>query len=39
VLQSRDEKPKNRYFPELIAPHAEALPRRCMLDGEVVTGR
>src|SRR5438270_2578416 len=36
VLQSRDEKPMNRYFPELIAPLAAALPERCILDGEIV---
>ena len=26
LLQSRDEKPMNRYFPELVAPLAAALP-------------
>src|SRR5439155_2058115 len=36
VLQSRDEKPMNRYFPELIAPLAAALPQRCVIDGEIV---
>jgi ATP-dependent DNA ligase len=36
LLQSRDEKPMNRYFPELIAPLAAALPRRCVVDGEIV---
>jgi ATP-dependent DNA ligase len=36
LLQSRDEKPMNRYFPELIAPLTAALPERCVLDGEVV---
>src|SRR3989442_6218602 len=36
LLQSRDEKPMNRYFPELVAPLAAALPERCVLDGEVV---
>ena len=36
LLQSRDEKPMNRYFPELIAPLAKALPDRCVVDGEVV---
>jgi ATP-dependent DNA ligase len=36
VLQSRDEKPMNRYFPELVAPLAAALPERCVVDGEVV---
>ncbi|MEO6487126.1 MAG: ATP-dependent DNA ligase [Thermoanaerobaculia bacterium] len=35
-LQSRDEKPLNRYFPELVAPLAAALPDRCVLDGEIV---
>jgi ATP-dependent DNA ligase len=36
VLQSRDEKPMNRYFPELVAPLIAALPERCVLDGEIV---
>jgi ATP-dependent DNA ligase len=36
LLQSRDEKPMNRYFPELLAPLAAALPPRCVLDGEIV---
>ena len=36
VLQSRDERPMNRYFPELVAPLAAALPERCVLDGEIV---
>src|SRR6266511_3474307 len=36
LLQSRDEKPMNRYFPELIAPLTAALPQRCILDGEIV---
>ncbi|MGH7266484.1 MAG: ATP-dependent DNA ligase [Candidatus Rokuibacteriota bacterium] len=36
VLQSRDGKPMNRYFPELVAPLAAALPERCVLDGEIV---
>jgi ATP-dependent DNA ligase len=36
LLQSRDEKPMNRYFPELVAPLAAALPERCVIDGEVV---
>ncbi len=35
-IQSRDEKPLNRYFPELIAPLQSALPLRCVLDGEIV---
>ena len=36
LIQSRDEKPLNRYFPELIAPLLAQLPQRCALDGEVV---
>jgi len=36
LLQSRDEKPMNRYFPELVAPLRAALPERCVVDGEVV---
>jgi ATP-dependent DNA ligase len=36
LLQSRDEKPMNRYFPELLAPLAKELPARCVLDGEIV---
>src|SRR6201997_460989 len=36
LLQSRDEKPMNRYFPELIAPLKAALPKRCVVDGEIV---
>ena len=36
LLQSRDAKPMNRYFPELVAPLAAALPERCVVDGEIV---
>src|SRR6266446_1601638 len=36
LLQSRDERPMNRYFPELLAPLAAALPERCVVDGEIV---
>ena len=36
LIQSRDEKPLNRYFPELVPPLQEALPARCVLDGEIV---
>src|SRR5581483_5039509 len=36
LIQSRDEKPLNRYFPELVEPLRAALPPRCVLDGEVV---
>ncbi|HKR13486.1 MAG TPA: ATP-dependent DNA ligase [Pyrinomonadaceae bacterium] len=35
-IQSRDSKPLNRYFPELIAPLQKQLPKRCVLDGELV---
>jgi ATP-dependent DNA ligase len=36
LIQSRDEKPLNRYFPELLDPLHSALPARCVLDGEIV---
>lgn len=36
LIQSRDEKPLNRYFPDLLEPLTSQLPRRCVLDGEVV---
>jgi ATP-dependent DNA ligase len=36
TIQSRDEKPLNRYFPELVASLAATLPERCVLDGEIV---
>jgi ATP-dependent DNA ligase len=36
LLQSRDERPMNRYFPELAAPLAAMLPERCVVDGEIV---
>ena len=35
-LQSRDEKPLNRYFPDLLDPLRSVLPLRCVLDGEIV---
>src|SRR5581483_3306427 len=35
-LQSRDGKPLARYFPDLLAPLAAQLPKRCVLDGEIV---
>ena len=35
-IQSRDAKPLNRYFPDLLEPLRSALPERCVLDGEVV---
>jgi len=39
LIQSRDEKPLNRYFPELLEPFRSALPARCALDGEIVIVR
>ncbi|HKG96857.1 MAG TPA: hypothetical protein VKA97_03545, partial [Pyrinomonadaceae bacterium] len=36
MIQSRDEKPLNRYFPELIDPVLKQLPTKCVLDGEIV---
>ena len=36
LIQSRDQKSMNRYFPELLEPLAEQLPERCALDGELV---
>ncbi|HVT44691.1 MAG TPA: ATP-dependent DNA ligase [Thermoanaerobaculia bacterium] len=36
LLQSRDLKPMNRYFPELTKPLIAALPERCVVDGEIV---
>jgi len=39
MLQSRDEKSLNRYFPELIDPILKQLPTRCVLDGEIVVAQ
>ena len=36
LIQSRDEKPLNRYFPELVDPLLKQLPKKCVLDGELV---
>jgi ATP-dependent DNA ligase len=36
VLQSRDSKPMNRYFPEVVEALLARLPERCVLDGEIV---
>ena len=36
LLQSRDEKPLDRYFPELADPLRALLPQRAVLDGEIV---
>ncbi|MBB3665112.1 ATP-dependent DNA ligase [Prauserella sediminis] len=35
-LGSRNDRPLTRYFPELVALLAEALPPRCVVDGEIV---
>ena len=35
-LTSRDTRPIDRYFPELLDPLRAALPDRCVVDGEVV---
>jgi ATP-dependent DNA ligase len=39
LLQSRDQKPLDRYFPELRAELLAKLPPRCALDGEIVLVR
>jgi ATP-dependent DNA ligase len=35
-VQSRDERPLDRYFPELAEALTKALPGRCVIDGEIV---
>ncbi|RMI33709.1 ATP-dependent DNA ligase [Nocardia stercoris] len=35
-LGSRNDRPLTRYFPELVAALAAALPDKCVLDGEIV---
>ena len=39
LIQSRDEKSLNRYFPELLEPLRAQLPERCVLDGEIVIAK
>ena len=39
LIQSRDGKPLNRYFPELLEPLCAQLPARCVLDGEIVIAK
>jgi len=39
LIQSRDEKPLQRYFPELLDPLRSTLPERAVLDGEIVIAR
>ena len=36
LIQSRDGKSLNRYFPELLVTLLQQLPARCVLDGEIV---
>src|ERR1700716_1516886 len=36
LVQSRDQKSLNRYFPELVEALRARLPERCVLDGEIV---
>ncbi len=36
LIQSRDQKSLNRYFPELLDTLRSQLPTRCVLDGEIV---
>src|ERR1044071_8969532 len=38
-IQSRDEKPLDRYFPELVETLKAQLPSRCALDGEIVIAK
>ena len=38
-IQSRDAKPLNRYFPEVVDALRAQLPTRCVLDGEIVIAR
>ena len=39
LLQSRDGKPLDRYFPELRDPLLRQLPEQCVLDAEIVIAR
>ncbi len=39
LIQSRDTKSLNRYFPELCETLLAQLPARCVIDGEVVVAR
>src|SRR5437879_9082628 len=39
LIQSRDEKSLNRYFPELLQPLRAQLPASCVLDGEIVLAK
>src|SRR4030095_3657773 len=35
-IQSRDSRPRDRYFPDLHAALLERLPKNCVVDGEIV---
>src|SRR5487761_927201 len=39
LIQSREQKSLNRYFPEVLPPLLQQLPRRCVVDGELVIAR
>jgi ATP-dependent DNA ligase len=39
LVQSRDTKPLNRYFPDLVEVLLKGLPERVVLDGEIVIAR
>jgi ATP-dependent DNA ligase len=39
LIQSRDGKPLDRYFPELRDPLLRQLPQQCVADGEIVIAR
>ena len=39
LIQSREQKSLNRYFPELLPPLLQQLPPRCVVDGEIVIAR
>ncbi len=36
VIESRNNRPLARYFPEIVAVARESLPNRCVVDGEIV---
>jgi ATP-dependent DNA ligase len=39
LIQSRDTRSLNRYFPELLEPLNAQIPARCVLDGEIVVAK
>jgi ATP-dependent DNA ligase len=38
-IQSRDQKPLDRYFPDLLGPLLKSLPTQCAVDGEIVIAK